>query len=114
MAKTQFKPEWSDTEHAFVLRAFAKWERRNLIVTYGKRERSCCDTYGLPYTSGCGFAMLSNTNVAAELKVDRRFAFEYLAIRDDGIAVAVCRDSRDNEKYIVISRGKANTCSGDA
>ena len=87
-----------------VVNAFAKWEKSNLIITTGQRERTTSDTYGLPYTSSGTFAGLGcHCNVNAVLKSDSSFVYE-LAITEDFEIVAYFTDAEENEKYIVISR----------
>ena len=51
----KFKKEWTEKELEDVIRAFAMWEKKNLRVTYGNRERTTEGTYGLPYTSSSSF-----------------------------------------------------------
>ena len=98
----KFKKEWTETEHKAIIKAFSRWEKKNLIITYGRRERTTEDTYGLPYTSSSSFAMLSNTNVRAELKADQRFNFEWLGLTENNEVVAGFTDCFENEKQIVI------------
>ena len=106
----KFKKEWTDTEYNAVVKCFSRWEKKNLIITYGRRERTTEDTYGLPYTSSSSFAMLSNTNVRAELRTDQRFNFEWLGLTTENRLVAGFSDYFENEKQIVIGtiqkRGK--------
>ena len=97
------KREWTDTEYTNAIKEFTKWECKNLIITYGRRDKNADFTYGLPYTSSSGSAMISNTNVTAELKTDRRYKFEYVAITEDGKIVVVCWNDREEEKYITIA-----------
>ena len=98
----KFKKEWTDTEYNAVVKCFSRWEKKNLIITYGRRERTTEDTYGLPYTSSSSFAMLSNTNVRAELRTDQRFNFEWLGLTTENRLVAGFSDYFENEKQIVI------------
>lgn len=98
----KFKKEWTGKEHKAVIRTFAIWEKFHLIITYGDRECTTEDTYGLPYTSSSSFAMLSNTNVRAELKEDRNFNFDWLALTENNEVVAGFTDIDENEKQIVI------------
>lgn len=98
----KFKKEWTYEEHKAVIECFSKWEKSHLIITYGDRERTTEDTYGLPYTSSSSFAMLSNTNVRAELRADQRFNFEWLGLTTENKLVAGFSDYFENEKQIVI------------
>ena len=101
----KFKKEWTYEEHKSVIRTFAIWEKFHLIITYGDRERTTEDTYGLPYTSSSSFAMLSNTNVIAELSnplSSRKWNFDWLALTEDNEVVAGFTDIDENEKQIVI------------
>lgn len=98
----KFKKEWTYEEHKAVIECFSKWEKSHLIITYGDRERTTEDTYGLPYTSSSSFAMLSNTNVRAELRADQRFNFEWLGLTTENRLVAGFSDYFENEKQIVI------------
>lgn len=98
----KFKKEWTDTEYNAVVKCFSRWEKKNLIITYGRREHTTEDTYGLPYTSSSSFAILSNTNVRAELKADQRFNFDWLGLTENNEVVAGFSDYFENEKQIVI------------
>lgn len=100
----KFKKEWTDTEYNAVVKCFSRWEKFHLVITYGKREHTTEDTYGLPYTSSSGLAMLSNTNVRAELKEDRLFNFEWLGLTTENEVVARFTDYFENEKEIVIGK----------
>ena len=103
--KYKFKKEWTEKEHKDVILAFAIWEKKNLRITYGDRERTTEDTYGLPYTSSSGLAMLSNTNVIAELinpLSSKKWNFDWLALTEDNEVVAGFTDEDENEKQIVI------------
>lgn len=84
---------------------FAKWEKSNLIITYGRRERTISDTYGLPYTSSGDFASLGcHCNVNAVLKSDNNYVIYEIAITEDNEVIAYLTDTDENEKYIVIGR----------
>lgn len=98
----KFKKEWTYEEHKAVIECFSKWKKSHLIITYGDRKRTTEDTYGLPYTSSSSFAMLSNTNVRAELRADQRFNFEWLGLTTENRLVAGFSDYFENEKQIVI------------
>ena len=98
----KFKKEWTETEINAVIRTFSRWEKSHLIITYGRRERTTEYTYGLPYTSSSSFAMISNTNVRAELKEDRNFNFDWLALTEDNEVVAGFTDNDENEKQSII------------
>lgn len=100
----KFKKEWTDTEYNAVVKCFSRWEKSHLVIVYGKRERTTEDTYGLPYTSSSGLAMLSNTNVRAELKEDRLFNFDWLGMTENNEVVAGFTDYFENEKEIVIGK----------
>ena len=100
----KFKKEWTEAEYKAVIRTFSRWEKSHLIITYGDRERTTEYTYGLPYTSSSSFAMLSNTNVRAELKEDRLFNFEWLGLTTENEVVAGFSDYFENEKEIVIGK----------
>lgn len=100
----KFIKEWNDYEVITkkVHRAFARWERNNLTITYGRREKNVEYTYGLPYTSSSSFALISNTNCTAEYNSDRNFHFEYIAVTEEKEIVVALWDDEENEKYIVI------------
>lgn len=100
----EFKKEWTEAGHKAVIKVFSRWEKSHLIITYGHRERTTEDTYGLPYTSSSSFAMLSNTNVQAELKEDRNFNFDWLGLTTENEVVAGFTDKNENEKEIVIGK----------
>lgn len=100
----KLKKEWTEAEHKAVINMFIKWERSNLTITHGHRDRTVEDTYGLPYTSSSGFAMISNTNVMAELKEDRNFNFDWLGLTTENEVVAGFTDENENEKEIMIGK----------
>lgn len=102
MKEYKFKKEWTNGTEEKVIKIFSKWERKNLIITYGRREKTVSDTYGLPYTSSSSFAMISNCNVEAELKADKEYNFEYIAVTEQNEIVVVCWNRDEKEKYIVI------------
>ena len=88
-----------------VINIFAKWERQNLKITCGNREKTTSDTYGLPYTSSACFAALGcHCNVNAVLKSDNNYVIYELVITEDNEVVAYLTDANENEKYIVIGR----------
>lgn len=98
----KFKKEWTYEEQKAVIRTFSIWEKSHLLITYGDKEHTTEDTYGLPYTSSSSFAMLSNTNVQAVLKRDRDFYFDWLGLTTENEVVAGFTDADENEKEIVI------------
>lgn len=101
----KFKKEWTEAEHKAVIKVFSKWEPSHLVITYGYRERTTEDTYGLPYTSSSSFAMLSNTNVCAELInpfSSRKWNFDWLALTEKNEVVASFTDADENEKQSII------------
>ena len=97
----KFQKQWSDVEATTkeILEVFRFWSISNLEVTYGK-DGTLELTYGFPYTSTSSFSMISNTNCIAEYKWDRRFHFEYLAVTEDNLIVAILMD--DDEKTLNI------------
>ena len=101
----KFKKEWTEAERKAVIKVFSKWEPSHLVITYGYRERTTEDTYGLPYTSSSSFAMLSNTNVCAELIspiLNEKWNFDWLALTENNEVIAGFTDADENEKQIVI------------
>lgn len=101
----KFKKEWTDTEYNAVVKCFSRWEPTHLVIVYGRRERTTEDTYGLPYTSSSSFAMLSNTNVQAELVnpfSSRKWNFDWLALTENNEVVAGFTDADENEKQSII------------
>ena len=101
----EFKKEWTEAEHKAVIKVFSRWEKSHLIITYGHRERTTEDTYGLPYTSSSSFAMLSNTNVQAELIspfLGKKWNFDWLALTENNEVVAGFTDVDENEKQSII------------
>lgn len=101
----EFKKEWTWEEHKAVIKCFSRWEKSHLIITYGDRERTTEDTYGLPYTSSSNFAMLSNTNVCAELIspiLNEKWNFDWLALTEKNEVVAGFTDADENEKQSII------------
>lgn len=89
-----------------VHKIFARWERNNLKITYGYRERTVANTYGLPYTSSSEFACIGNTNVTAVYKHNESYSFDLLAINEDLEVIAMLTDDEENEMFIAI--GKLN------
>lgn len=88
-----------------VTNIFAAWEKKNLVITYGRRKRTTSDTYGLPYTSSGDFAGLGcHCNVNAVLKNDRNYVIYELAITENNEVVAYLTDANENEKYILIGK----------
>lgn len=100
----KFKKEWTEKELEAVIKVFSAWERKNLVITYGRRERNTEYTYGLPYTSSSDFAMISNTNVKAVLRDDPSCTFDWITLTESNEVVAVFTDENENEKLIVIGR----------
>ena len=101
--KCKFKSEWNDAELKMANKAFATWERQNLRITHGDRERNAEDTYGLPYTSSSSFAGIWNTNVEAVLKSDEQYRFVGVAITEDNqVAVLLETENEESEKIILI------------
>lgn len=100
----KFIKEWNNYEETTkkVHKAFARWERNNLLVLNGKRDKNIEYTYGLPYTSTSDFAMIGNTNCEAEYKKDRNLHFEYIAITEENEIVVALWDAEENETFIVI------------
>ena len=97
-----FKKEWTEKEHKTIIKKFSNWERKNLIIVYGDRDITTEYTYGLPYTSSSGFAMISNTNVQAVLKEDKNLCFNWLALSINNEIIAGFTDNNENEKLIKI------------
>lgn len=88
-----------------VTNIFSKWEKDNLKITRGDRERTTRDTYGLPYTSSGVFAGLNcHCNVCAVLKNDENFVIYELALSEENKVVVYLADAAGNEKYIVIGK----------
>lgn len=88
-----------------VVNLFARWEKSNLKITAGRRERTTSDTFGLPYTSSASFASLGlYCNVNAVLRSDENFVAYEVAITEENEVVVYLTDADENEKYIVIGR----------
>ena len=108
----KFRNDWTNIDgftyeevEKKVINIFARWEKSNLKITRGHRERTTSDTYGLPYTSSASFAGLGcHCNVNAVLKSDENFVIYELAITEENEVVAYLTDADENEKYIVIGR----------
>lgn len=84
---------------------FSKWEKENLKITYGKREHSVSDTYGLPYTSSSEFASVGcHCNVNAVLKSDNDFVIYEIAISEDNEVIAYFTDADENPKLVKIGK----------
>lgn len=100
----KFIKEWNNYEETTmkVYKAFARWEKKNLIVLNNKRDRNIEYTYGLPYTSSSAFAMISNTNCKAEYIHNRNLHFEYIAITEENKIVVALWDAEENETFIII------------
>ena len=90
-----------------VYKVFSSWERRNLEIIHGSRNRNTEYTYGLPYTSSGDFASLGlHCNVEAVLKTDKNFVAYELAINADLEIVVYLTDAEENEKFVVIGKLK--------
>lgn len=109
----KFKNDWNNIEGfnnaeeviKRVTNIFARWERNNLKITHGRRERTTSDTYGLPYTSSGTFAGLGlHCNVNAVLKSNENFVAYEIAVTEENEVVIYLTDADKNEKYIVIGR----------
>ncbi len=98
------KLQWTDNEYNKALKVFSTWEKENLILTYGKRDKNEEYTYGLPYTSSSNFAMISNTNVEAVLKTDNQYYFNWIALDNNNNVIAGFTDIEENEKELIIGR----------
>ena len=85
---TKFKKEWTDDELRKVIRKFSLWAPAHLKITYGMRERTIEDTYGLPYTSSGECAGIWNTNVEAVLSADQTFRFQGVLLSEANEIVA--------------------------
>ena len=85
-----------------VLNVFANWERQFLEITHGKREKTVSDTYGFPYTSSSGTAILGVTNVQAEYFADRNYCLQWIALSEDMKVVGYFEDYNGNGRYIDI------------
>lgn len=113
MENMKFLKEWNNVEgfngvdevEKRVTNIFAKWEKSNLIITSGRREKKTSDTYGLPYTSHGIFASLGlHCNVNAVLKNDTDYVAYELALTKEKEVVVYLTDSEENEKYIIIGK----------
>ena len=104
MEDYKFLKEWDNVEETTkkIMAVFSPWEKRNLVIVYGKREQTTEDTYGLPYTSSSEFAMLGNTNVDAVLRKNAIWHFDWLALTDEGIVVAGFENRNNEEAQIVV------------
>lgn len=98
----KFKKEWSPSELDQIIKIFKSWAIRNLKVVYGAKGRTIEDTYGLPYTSSSSYAMVSNTNVQAQMYGVPGWNFEHLALTENGDVVAAFWDKEENEKLMCI------------
>jgi hypothetical protein len=87
---------------------FSGWERKNLTIVHGKREKNAEWTYGLPYTSSGECAELTNTNVSAEYNGDKKYKFRCLLVAEGESpesgrqVVAELRTDSDEEKHVII------------
>lgn len=88
-----------------VYKAFSMWERKNLEIVHGKRDRNTEYTYGLPYTSsGCFAGLGLHCNVGAVLKSDKSFTAYEVAVNEKHEIIVLLMDDDENEKYIIIGR----------
>ena len=86
----KFKKEWTEAERKAVIKVFSKWEPSHLVI---------------PYTSSSSFAMLSNTNVCAELIspiLNEKWNFDWLALTENNEVIAGFTDADENEKQSII------------
>ena len=108
----KFRNDWTNIDgftyeevEKKVVNIFARWERSNLKITHGRREKTTIDTYGLPYTSSGTFAGLGlHCNVNAVLKSDENFVAYEIAVTEENEVVVYLTDADENEKFIVIGR----------
>lgn len=92
---TNYKKEFNDRAIEAMTYLFSKWEKNNLLITYGKREKTISDTYGFPYTSSGVFAGIWNTNVEARLREDQQWKFDGLGLTENNQVIAIF--SNDSE-----------------
>ena len=104
--------EWYDLEKDVdktitkVEKAFSKWYKKNITITYGS-GRNVEEMFGLPYTSSSAWAGIWNCQAQAYLNEDPQWKFLGLGITEDREIVAVF-DREDtghfDNKDIVIGR----------
>lgn len=86
-----------------VYKAFASWERKNLEIVHGQRERNTEYTFGLPYTSsGCHAGLGLHCNVEAVWKKDKSFVAEEIAITTENEIVVLLMNDEEEVMLIVI------------
>ena len=102
--------DWFEVEHDVdktfkkVMNVFAKWYRRNIVVTQGK-DSTIELTFGFPYTSTSSIgAGVWNVQCTALLKEELRFRFKGLLLSEDLEVVALFEDAAFEYKWIVIGK----------
>ena len=100
----EFKKEFNDTTATKMINTFSRWEKKNLTITHGQRERTTSYTYGLPYTSSGEFAGLWNTNVKAVLKTDSQWKFKGLALSEDMDVIVIFTNNKESEHFETIGK----------
>lgn len=94
--------EWKDGIEEKVINIFSRWEKKNLVIVHGDRERTTSDTYGLPYTSSGFCAGLWNSNVDARLKTDEQWQFKGVIMTEDNKVVAIFENNENKERLEII------------
>lgn len=82
--------EWNDVEATTkkILRLFASWTVRNLVVLKGNGQ-SLKDAFGFPYTSSSEFAAIWNCQGQAEYRWSPEWRFEAIAVNENNEAIAI-------------------------
>ena len=68
--------EFDNADIHDLMESFSKWEKTNIKINHGQREKNVELTYGLPYTSGSTCAGLWCTNVSAVYTNDSSLRFD--------------------------------------
>lgn len=99
-----FKKKFNDKAINEMIYLFSNWEKRNLTITHGKREKAISDTYGFPYTSSGNFAGIWNTNVEARLRKESEWKFDGLVLTEEWQMIAIFTNDEEKERFEIIGK----------
>lgn len=97
-----FIKKWTPYIEKEVKELFAKWEKENLNIIYGKRKDTIEQTYGFKEVTHSTYALLNNIYVIAEYKRAKEYHFEWIAVTIDGLVIAAFADEDCKYMYVCI------------
>ena len=92
-----------DATEKKVTDVFARWYRRNVVVTHGQ-DRTIELTFGFPYTSSGEYAGIWNCQAEALLKEDLKYRFKGLALSEELDVIAIFEAKPFEFKDIMIGK----------